>query len=62
MSVMPYFRISSPRAKDILRKVEAAVAQWRAQGRALGLSNTQLDQFADAFEHRERAAARREMG
>ena len=41
--------------------LNSAVAQWRAQGRALGLSHTDLELFADAFEHQERAAVRREM-
>jgi serine/threonine-protein kinase HipA len=59
MSVTPYFRITALKAKDILRQVEAAVAQWRDQGRAMGLTDVELDQFADAFEHQERAAARR---
>jgi serine/threonine-protein kinase HipA len=59
MSVAPYFRITAARAKDMLRQVEAAAAQWREQGRALGLTNVELDQFSDAFEHREREAARR---
>ena len=62
MSVTPYFRITAPKAKDILRQVEAAVAQWRDQGRAFGLTDVELDQFADAFEHHERAAARRAIG
>jgi serine/threonine-protein kinase HipA len=62
MSVTPYFRIKAPKAKDILRRVEAAVAQWRDQGRGLGLTDVELDQFADAFEHHERKAARRAIG
>ncbi len=62
MSVTPYFRITKPRAKDILGQVEAAVAQWREQGRALGVTDVELDQFADAFEHQEREAARRAIG
>ena len=62
MSVTPYFRITAPKAKDILRQVEAAVAQWRDQGRGLRLTDVELDQFADAFEHQEREAARRAIG
>lgn len=58
MSVLPYFRISTARGQKILAQVEAAVAQWRVIGRALGLSPYELDQFAEAFEHREREAAR----
>lgn len=59
MSVIRYFNISSARAKEILSGVERAVATWRVKGRALGMTDTELDQFADAFEHAERAAARR---
>jgi serine/threonine-protein kinase HipA len=59
MSVAPYFRISSRRAKAILRQVETAVKGWRQAGRALGMSKAQLDAFADAFEHSERRAAAR---
>jgi serine/threonine-protein kinase HipA len=62
MSVTPYFRITKPRAKAILGQVEAAVAQWRERGHALGLTDVELDQFADAFEHQEREAARRAIG
>ncbi|MFG1266184.1 MULTISPECIES: type II toxin-antitoxin system HipA family toxin [Xanthobacter] len=59
MSVAPYFRIASARAKAILTEVEAAVATWREEGRALGMTNEDLASFADAFEHGERQAAKR---
>ena len=62
MSVTPYFRIPSKKAKHILREVEAAVASWRETGRSLGLSEAELDQFADAFEHSEREAVRHTVG
>jgi serine/threonine-protein kinase HipA len=58
MSVLPYFRIALPRAQQILREVEQAVSRWRYVGRGLGMTTQELDQFADAFEHEERAAAR----
>jgi serine/threonine-protein kinase HipA len=61
MSVTPYFRISSTRAKAILFEVERAVAAWRDEGRAIGMTAIELDQFADAFEHAEREAVRRVM-
>ena len=48
----------TPRARQILREVEQAVSQWRYVGRGLGMTTQELDQFADAFEHEERAAAR----
>jgi serine/threonine-protein kinase HipA len=59
MSVIAYFRIANARAKEILGQVEAAVARWREEGRALGMSEDELEQFVDAFEHGERAAARK---
>jgi serine/threonine-protein kinase HipA len=59
LSVAPYFRIAHVRAKTILAEVEAAVATWRKQGKALGMTSVELDQFADAFEHEERKAAQR---
>lgn len=58
MSVLPYFRIPPVRAREILREVERAVSQWRAVGRGLGMNTAELEQFAEAFEHDQRAAAR----
>lgn len=58
MSVAAYFRVAPARAKAILAEVEAAVAGWRDEGRALGMKAPDLESFADAFEHAERAAAR----
>lgn len=59
MSVIPYFRISPARAREILGEVERAVAGWRKKGRAIGMTDAELDQFTDAFEHSERDAARK---
>jgi serine/threonine-protein kinase HipA len=58
MSVTAYFRISRDRAKTILADVEAAVATWRDEGRAIGMTAKDLEAFGDAFEHEERHAAR----
>jgi len=62
LSVTAYFRISRRRAQQIAWEVERAVSSWRVEGRALGMSAAELDTFADAFEHREREAARRIAG
>ncbi|MBI5531592.1 MAG: type II toxin-antitoxin system HipA family toxin [Deltaproteobacteria bacterium] len=62
LSVAPYFRISSKQAATILGEVEGAVATWRKQGRALGMSAADLDSFRDAFEHPQRRAARKAAG
>jgi serine/threonine-protein kinase HipA len=61
MSVTSYFRMAAPHARKMLGRVERAVARWRAEGRVLGMSSVELDRFADAFEHPERAAARRTL-
>ncbi|HTI69590.1 MAG TPA: type II toxin-antitoxin system HipA family toxin [Candidatus Limnocylindria bacterium] len=58
MSVIAYFRLPLPRAKEILRRVEQAVAGWCEVGRTLGMSTRELDDYAEAFEHPERQAAR----
>ncbi len=62
MSVTSYFRITSTRAKAILAEVESAVATWREEGRALGMTSNDLESFADAFEHKERQAAQAIQG
>ena len=58
LSAAVYFRISMPRAKTILGEVEGAVSGWRAKGRTIGMTDRELDQFSEAFEHPERDAAR----
>lgn len=62
MSVTAYFRIPAKRAREMLGQVERAVAGWRKAGRALGMTDRELEDFADAFEHPERAAARKAAG
>ncbi len=57
-SAAPYFRVSKKRGGEILREVERGVAGWRKTGRALGMSAVELEAFAPAFEHGERASAR----
>jgi serine/threonine-protein kinase HipA len=59
MSVIAYFRISVRRAKEILREVESAVAGWRKAGRAVGMTDRELEQFIDAFDHAERKEAKK---
>jgi len=58
LSVAPYFKIPRARAKEVVRHVERAVARWRKEGRSLGMTDTELEPFAPAFEHPERNAAR----
>ena len=59
LSVLSYFRISRIRANEILGRIEHALAKWREVGTALGMTNQELDRFAEAFEHPEREAARK---
>jgi serine/threonine-protein kinase HipA len=59
MSVNAHFRIGQDRAKAILEQVEAVVATWRQEGRALGMATHELESFTDAFEHQERQAVQR---
>lgn len=59
LAVLPYFGLTPLKAGAILAQVEAAVARWRAEGRALGMTEAELEAFEDAFEHPERDAARR---
>jgi len=59
MDAARYFQIDARRAREIVGEVDLAVAGWRTRGREIGMSEGELDQFADAFEHAEREAARR---
>lgn len=58
LSVAPYFRISRPRAAEIIGHVESAVAAWRSVGKQIAMTAPELAQYAEAFEHPEREAAR----
>jgi serine/threonine-protein kinase HipA len=62
LAAAPYFQLSAARAREILGEVEGTVARWRHVGRAIGMTELDIEQFADAFEHEERGAARREAG
>ena len=59
MSVIAYFRITAARAKEILSDVTHAVNGWRKTGQSVGMNEEELEPFVDAFEHGERAAAKR---
>ncbi|HYW12895.1 MAG TPA: type II toxin-antitoxin system HipA family toxin [Longimicrobium sp.] len=59
MAAAPYFQLIPDRAREILAEVESAVRRWRHVGQGMGLTPIELDQFADAFEHAERAVAQR---
>jgi serine/threonine-protein kinase HipA len=59
MSVIAYFRITAARAREILSDVMHAVNGWRKTGQSIGMSDEELEPFADAFEHGERDAAKK---
>jgi serine/threonine-protein kinase HipA len=59
LSAAPYFALTPSRAREILAEVERAVARWRTVGREIGMSEVEVEQFADAFEHPERDAVRK---
>jgi len=59
LSVREYFNLPVNESRKILAQVQDAVANWKAQGRKLGMTRIELDAFAGAFEHEEREAVRR---
>jgi serine/threonine-protein kinase HipA len=58
LSAADYFAVPLPRAREVIGEVEAAVARWREVGVEIGMTEQELEQYADAFEHSEREAAR----
>lgn len=56
------FGLSKKSALEILRTVEDALATWRDHARTLGMTDTEIDAFEEAFEHEERVAAARAIG
>ena len=59
MDAAQYFQIKLARAREIVGEVNLAVSNWRERGREIGMSEGELEQFEDAFEHNEREVARR---
>ena len=56
---MELVAVAALATREAAAAVEAAVAEWRAEARKIGMSKREIDEFVDAFEHPERAAARR---
>jgi serine/threonine-protein kinase HipA len=59
LTITSYCGLLLTDARTILREVEAAVAQWRRIGTGIGMTAADLAQYAGAFEHGEREAARK---
>jgi serine/threonine-protein kinase HipA len=49
--VAGYFRIERGRARGIAAEVGAAVTGWRTEAARLGLTSSECDRMASAFEH-----------
>lgn len=62
LSATRYFAIPMTRARKILRDVEKAVGTWRTVAANIGMTTDEVDEYAEAFEHEERQAARSAAG
>ena len=61
LSAADYFAIPMTRARKILRKVEGAVEEWRDVAVEIGMTDEEVNEYADAFEHHERQVAQGAM-
>ena len=60
MEVGGYFGLDSAAAGAIAAQVGKAVSKWRDEAARQGLTKTEIDRMASAFEHRDLEAARRQ--
>lgn len=51
LSVAPYFELSAKKAHEIAAQVTDVTKTWRAEAAKLGLTATEIDRMASAFEH-----------
>ncbi|MGH7014607.1 MAG: type II toxin-antitoxin system HipA family toxin [Stellaceae bacterium] len=51
LSVAAHFRLKGDAPRRIVAEVGAAVASWRREAKALGLTAKEIDRMASAFEH-----------
>ena len=51
MEVAGYFELDAAKAKAISKEVAQSVAMWRKEATRYGLSRTEIDRMASAFEH-----------
>ena len=51
LEVAGYFELDAARAKAISKEVARSVATWRKEAPRHGLSKTEIDRMASAFEH-----------
>ena len=57
--VVEYFGIDLPRAREIVAEVGEVVSDWRIEARQFGLSRSEIDRMATAFEHDDLKKARK---
>ena len=57
MDVAEYFELDDETARDIAAEVGQAVTTWRNEATRLGLSPSEIDRMASAFEHADLRAA-----
>jgi serine/threonine-protein kinase HipA len=57
-SVAEFFGITLSTARDIIREVGAAVADWRTVAAAVGARSSEINRMASAFEHEDLKKAR----
>lgn len=57
-SVAEFFGMALPVAREIIREVGAAVADWRAVAAAVGTRSSEINRMASAFEHDDLEKAR----
>ena len=57
MEVAGYFELGDETARGIAAEAGRAVATWRSEATRLGLSPSEIDRMASAFEHADLRAA-----
>ncbi|MFN8582497.1 MAG: hypothetical protein U0163_16170 [Gemmatimonadaceae bacterium] len=58
--VAPYFELKDREAREIAAGVAAGVAHWRREASRHGLSKTEIDRMASAFDHEDLKKAARQ--
>ncbi len=63
MAVASYFKLKPARAREVLLDVVQAVGRWRqvASDPVVGMTAREIEQYENAFEHGEKAAAEKEL-
>jgi serine/threonine-protein kinase HipA len=51
MSVAKYFELDTAKAREIVKQVGKAVSKWRNEVTGHGITKSEIDRMASAFEH-----------